>query len=374
MRSLIVVGLLALVATASPKWSELEEYTFERYVADYRLSYERGSSEWIQREANFNKRLSSIKAHNQDSTQTWKRGVNHFTDWSDAEFSSYNKAKPNFQQQQERSNQLIGGQSTVKQSDLPRYVDYRSAQPPVLTAIKNQGACGNCYAHAATESIESYFAIKTGQLPVLSVQQITSCGGQAGCGGGRTKPAWDYVTGSKGLNEEWVYPFTNFFAPNETKQATAKCMNNVSKMQFQYPPKANVTGHTQVSKNDATAMMHALATEGPVSIAVAASVWVDYESGILQNNYSNNASWTSLDHAVQLVGYGYDFDLNMNYWIVRNSWGTNYGEDGYIRLARPDVEPCNVDRQLGWTVCGTSGLLVDGCYPAAAKLKLATKN
>lgn len=366
MRSLIAIGLLALTATAKfgPKWNELEHYTFDLYVKDYGLSYERGSAEWKTREANFNKRLTSIKAHNADSTKTWKRGVNQFADWSEAEFSQYNRATPSFH----GTGKKVPVRSTiVKQSDLPRTVDYRTSNPPVLSAIKNQAACGNCWAHAATESVESYFAIKTGQLPVLSTQQITSCTTtENGCGGGGYGQAWDYVEQSEGLNEEWVYPFVNFFCdPPLNQQCTQKCQNISTQFtkKFKWWPKSNASVGARVQPNDATAMMDALANEGPVAISVGSDPWSDYESGILQNNYSNNASWTSINHAVQLVGYGYDFTANMNYWVVRNSWGTNYGEDGFIRLARPDVEPCFNG------VCGTSGMLCDGAYPKVAELK-----
>ena len=141
--------------------------------------------------------------------------------------------------------------------------------------------------------------------------------------------------------------------------------------QFKWWPKANVSGYVTVEKNNGLALMDALANEGPQSILVGSDTWADYESGILQNNYSthaSNVSWQEINHAVQAVGYGYDFDVNMNYWIVRNSWGTNYGEAGYIRLARPEHESCG-DLTTWGKVCGTSGLLYAPAYPLVTELK-----
>lgn len=225
--------------------------------------------------------------------------------------------------------------------------------------------------------MESYFALKFGQLPVLSVQQIIACDEyNQGCGGGSYVEGWKYVQENGGLNEEWTYPYTNFFAPTMSKSVTHAC-KNITKMFpnistgdghsfiFTWWPKANITGSVEVQRNDAHAMMEALATVGPQSISVAAnSQWSDYESGIVQNNYSTvatNMSWQEINHAVQMVGYGHDMDLNMNYWIVRNSWGTNYGEQGYIRLDRPEVEPCG--DLMGAPICGTSGVLCAPAYP-----------
>ena len=74
-----------------------------------------------------------------------------------------------------------------------------------------------------------------------------------------------------------------------------------------------------------------------------------------------------MDHAVQAVGYGFDQDLQQNYWIVRNSWGTEWGEDGYIRLDRPAVEPCG--EFMGYKTCGTSGVLFQPGFPEVSQLK-----
>jgi len=185
---------------------------------------------------------------------------------------------------------------------------------------------------------------------------------------------WMYFTNnSHGLTEEWAYPYSNFFYnyrdPNST---TAACVNTTDLFPNKHPyswfaeiNRAGVAGVVSVMPNNATAMVSALATVGPQSISVAAGNWQDYESGIMSNtNASGGDNEWGIDHAVQMIGYGFDGDLDMHYWIVRNSWSTLWGEQGYIRLYRasnPADEPCSPAKY--GPVCGTAGCLCDGQYP-----------
>ena len=380
MRVLVAICLLIATVYGFPKWHQLEKYTFEHYVRQARRPYVKGTQQWKEREAIFNARLEDIKQHNADGTKSWKRGINQFSDWTQDEWRDYNRAQP--PTHHSAKVKVDHFQATRDPTSLPRFVDYRlNTNPPVLTGVKNQGSCGSCWSHAATQEVESFFALRYGQLPVLSQQQIVACTTVAqGCGGGTYAMGWDYIAENGGLNEEWTYPYTNFFAPEFSKAVTHACRNITAEFPnvtadgktftFTWWPKANISGYTVVTPNDAHAMMEALATVGPQAIAVGSDPWSDYESGILQNNYSTaatNYSWQSINHAVQMVGYGFDFDLNMNYWIVRNSWGTNYGEQGYIRLARPEHEVCG--NVTGTYVCGTSGVLAYPMYPHVTTLE-----
>jgi cathepsin L len=371
MRAVLCVAMVLLVALASarhPRWNQLSSYTFEQYVRDFNRRYDK--SEYQRRREVFNANLKDIQKHNADTTQTWKKGVNQFSDWTSAEWKRYNTFRS------DRGYPVVESAYTAAATPaLPNNVDYRlSTNPRVISAVKNQGACGNCWAHSTAESIESYFAILTGQLPTLSTQQITSCTTvDYGCGGGDYFDGWGYVMNSTGLNEEWVYPFVDFFAANESMQATAPCKNVTKEFLPNFPwfPKAGVTGMVGIPTNEAPALLSALATVGPQSIAVAADLWGSYEGGIYQNAPNNTNNW-QIDHAVQLVGYGYDYDVGMDYWIVRNSWGTTWGEAGYIRLARfPQGEPCGNMTYPGYPntlVCGTSGLLYMPGYPIVSTL------
>lgn len=141
--------------------------------------------------------------------------------------------------------------------------------------------------------------------------------------------------------------------------------------------KVTIDGYVQLPTNNYTALLNAVATVGPISVSVDAS-WGAYEEGIFSGLSSN----PDIDHAVVLVGYGHDDALNMDYWLIRNSWAPSWGEKGYIRLARSadDESMCALDTTpqdgvacAGDTepelVCGTSGVLFDSAYPVGAKAK-----
>lgn len=370
----IVAIALALTAEAkAPKWHALTEgYTFDKYVRDFGKGYVKGSEEWSRREALYTAQLKKVMTHNAvaKAKGLHHEGINHMSDWTSAELRRINGGIP-----------PMGGETALRKSkpkhvhtyngeQLPHSVDWRTAtNPPVLTGIKNQGMCGDCWGHSATESMESHYSIYSGQLHVMSQQQVTSCmpdpegcGGQGGCAGGFAELAFDYVETAGGIHQEWVYPFTSYHGD------TGTCIlhNNTA-------PVAAVKGYVAVERNNAAATMHALATKGPLSIYVDASMWSAYEGGIFKQEsgcqYNMNIS---MDHVVQLVGYGHDFDTAEDYWIVRNSWGAAWGEAGYIRLHRPAETPC------GWNTpnamhcsggpskvwaCGLCGLLMDPLYP-----------
>ena len=354
-----LVLLMVAAAWSRPLWHQLDEYTFERFVTDFDRAYERNSSEWHLRKKTFAQHLASIRAHNADPTSLYKRGVNQFTDWTDDEWSSYNRATI-------PTAPLTDGNLRAKQMaasgyPLPQSVDYRTHVPAIITGIKNQGHCGACWAHTAAECVESYLALRTGQLHVLSQGQINACvDSMMGCGGGQYISGWQYVY-EHGLYEVWAYPFEDFWAKNMTKEGTSKCrsMADAFLPGFRWPPRANVTGITQLTTNSANATMEALAYFGPVAAVVAADDWASYETGIFHIP-AVGAKWT-INHAIQIVGYGYDSGLRENYWTVRNSWGSAWGEAGYIRLARPAVEPCGYVN--GYTICGTSAVLYYNAFP-----------
>lgn len=371
-RALTVLAVACLLAgTAAskrPKWHQLEGYSFERYVADFGRVYS-STNEYMQRQTIFYNKLKQIQAHNGDRTKSWKRGVNMFTDMTPEEWKAYNKAykspnrtPPNYVHSGDQANGV----------PFPLEVDYRTwTSPRVLTDVKHQGSCGSCWAHSATESFESYYALSTGMLPVLSVQQITSCTpyGTAGCDGGDAVLAYNYINSTYyGQTEEWAYPYADFFFPERNPNATTSVCKNVTDMFPNKTPynwfadlnRVGCNGYGAVTPNSATGTKSALATIGPLSISVAAGNWQDYEAGVLQNTAANgNDNEWAIDHDVQMVGYGHDSVLGLDYWIVRNSWSTLWGEQGYIRLDRPAVEPCSPDG----SVCGTSGCLNDPHYP-----------
>ena len=374
--ALVVVGAVGGSGGVPPRHNELAGYTFGRYMEDFGKGYERGTAEYARRERLFLREVEAVRRHNAGGRATYKKGVNRYSDWTVEE------------KRRLRGVVGVGGargamgvgagvpvHPAVGAGPLPRSVDYRTAQPAVLTAVKDQGRCGSCWAHAAVESIESHSAIATGRLLVLSLQQVTSCtpnphrcGGSGGCDGATAELAFEYVTRSwSGLVQEWEYPYESYAGK------TMSCDPWI----FRSDASVHLSGYVAVSRNDAVAMQDVLSRVGPLAISVDAGDWPSYETGVYDGcSYSRNIS---MDHAVQLVGYGTDNATGQPYWLIRNSWSAMWGEAGYIRVARyPQGEPCgwnvnpqNGDGCLGETAperaCGMCGIAYDALYPRAKR-------
>jgi cathepsin L len=215
----------------------------------------------------------------------------------------------------------------------------------VLTAVKDQGQCGSCWAHAATESIETHVAIATGNL----------------CNGAIAELAFDYVK-TTGIAQEWTDPLHQVLGRDAGLRD------------------ACVPGGEHLRLHGGRAQRRERRRRGrrPRRPAVDASSWNDYETGIFSG--CSYAKDISMDHAVQAVGYGHDYESGMDYWIVRNSWNAGWGEAGFIRLFRNvastacgwNVDPANGDGCKGQTApewaCGMCGIAYDTLYPNYAPL------
>lgn len=196
---------------------------------------------------------------------------------------------------------------------------YNGAQTSVdwsgvlTTPVKDQGYCGSCWAFSATEQIESDSIRTLGQSTssLLSPEQITQCDQTSyGCDGGWTERAYTYVKNAGGLETNADYPYTS------SSGVTGTCHSEASKY------KITVTGYTTISGE--TNMANYVLSTGPLSVCLDANNWNSYKSGIMTQ------CGKQVDHCVQAVGV----DTGSNgYWKVRNSWGTSWGESGYIRLA-----------------------------------------
>lgn len=375
LAAVVISCLLAFVDARKPKWNQLQGYTFDKYVRDFQRDYAPNSVEYTKRKALFDMELASVIEHNKDTTKTWKNGINHYSDLTHEEkrqrlYGFDMSMKQRYLAEKGSSRKM---HKLTSSRPLPKTVDYRNAVPPVLTTVKDQGQCGSCWAHATVESIETAYAQVSGELFVLSQQQIASCttnpddcGGSGGCGGGIVELGIDTVGDLSGLNQEWSYPYLSYMGTNYQ----CKFWKNLTKVWTE--------GYVAVQSNNAGAVMDALAFAGPLAISGDASHWSNYEAGVFAGcSYTNTSSNgvygpTSLDHAIQMVGYGED-TLGA-YWIVRNSWSTSYGEEGYIRIARyPQGEPCGmaVNPQDGngckgqtapYYACGMCGVLYETLY------------
>ena len=180
------------------------------------------------------------------------------------------------------------------------------------TPVKNQGYCGSCWAFAASEQIESDSMRLLGTNYILAPEQMVECDKTSmGCNGGLQERAYSYVKRAGGQEQESDYPYTS-----GVDGSTSSCSSDSSKYVLTVADYANINGETDMAN-------YVLAT-GPVSIDVDASTWSTYTGGIM------STCPTQINHAVQAVGV----DTSSNgYWKVRNSWGEDWGESGFIRLS-----------------------------------------
>jgi cathepsin L len=288
-------------------------YTFEEYVQKYRKRY--SVPEYKRREQVYYANLNSILMHNNQAMNAiggWTAGINQFTDMTVEEFKAtsfgYSKRLANLQRAQSGVVRSLLGSVVKNISDLPKEVDWRTKG--VVTPVKLQGGCGSCWAFATAETVESHLAISTGYLSELSEQQLISCvqnphhcGGQGGCQGATYNLGFEWVQ-QNGLYTEWEYPYESFIGE------IPACDNGT------IYPLAAITGYAQVPSNSYEELMIAVATQGPVAIAVDASAWMSYQKGVFDGC---NQQSPELNHGVQLVGYGEDETTGELYWLVRVS-------------------------------------------------------
>jgi len=368
----VLICLLALVVIVLAKrtnFQNVEGYTFEEYVRDFGKHYASPQEYKLHKQV-FNNNLRKVITHNRDTSAKWRAAVNKFTDMTAAEQKRFRGLN------EDLSRKLHAAAPTVAMAqlpnialeDLPASVDWRTANPPVVSDVKDQGGCGSCWAHATVEEVESNVAQQTGTLLKLSPQNVVDCtpnphqcGGSGGCNGATAELGIGYIA-DKGVASEADYPY---------HAVTQPCDETIGKT-------AKVTGFVKLPENNYTALVTAVATIGPIAISVAAGAWSSYGGGVFTGC---DFSSIDIDHAVQLVGYG--TDSGTDYWIVRNSWGPGWGEEGYIRMEKHSdgdmTKWCGTDPSPGdgsgcqggpptITVCGSCGIWYDNCYAVGGSI------
>jgi cathepsin L len=218
-------------------------------------------------------------------------------------------------------------------NDLPDSIDWRS-KGGVTTPVKNQGGCGSCWAFAATAALESHIALKTNKLFSLSVQELVSCapnpkkcGGAGGCTGSTPELAFDFVA-KHGVVEEWSFGYQSYHGkhvnctimPDDNASLLRGAKDGDSTVRGAV---ASIVGFSNLPSNHYATLLAAVATVGPVAVAVAASGWSYYKSGVFDDDKDQTRG---IYHAVVLEGYGTDQETGQDYWLIRNSWGPRWGK------------------------------------------------
>lgn len=336
--SLAVVGVAACVAvyafTYLPQTTNLqvrgstpmshEDYEFFRYIAKYGKDYAT-KEEFDFRNSVFQSNLRHIVESNSRNDLTFSLGINKFADMTNEEFRKRLGRKKN-----QKLRQSTDDYTFLDEAAIPASVDWR--QKGAVNPVQDQGQCGSCWAFSATSAIESAHFIASGKLLKLSEQQFVDCAGgvyqNEGCNGGDETSAMQYAM-KYAVELENTYPYT---AEDDS------CTWSKSE------GKVLVTKVTNVPPNNAQQLMAAIA-KTPVTVAVEADTnFQFYTGGILNSQYCG----TNLDHAILAVGY----DQKGAFYIVRNSWGADWGENGYIRLAITgnDAGICGVQSDPSWPI------------------------
>ena len=275
---------------------------------------------------NYQENIKFIDSHNALNT-SYEVGMNQFIH-RDYKNGTYND---NYSHYIPTNHENI---NIFSEHNVPDEVDWR--KKGIVTPVKNQLACGSCWAFSTIETVESEWALKHNQLYNLSAQELVDCSGylgNQGCDGGSMTNAFEYII-QNGLCSNVSYPY------NGTDE---QCQNQTcTKL-------VHINKYHSVPPNNEEQLEKAVAKQ-PVSVAIQANQqsFQLYKKGI----YSDPDCGDQLDHGVLVVGYGYDLFHGMNYWIVKNSWGPKWGENGYIRMVKGIEDPE-----------GQCGIAMDASYP-----------
>uniref|UniRef100_A0A8C8VJ42 Cathepsin L n=1 Tax=Pelusios castaneus TaxID=367368 RepID=A0A8C8VJ42_9SAUR len=324
-----LVGLLGLTGALDP--------TLEEGWRGWKTFHAKEYPEEVEafRRAVWEKNLRRIEDHNLESSlgkHSYRLEMNRFGDLTDEEFNQLlNGFVP-----EPRGGKVALFQGSAA-GEIPKEVDWRTKG--YVTPVKNQGHCGSCWAFSATGALEGLLYKKTGKLVSLSEQNLMDCSrklGNNGCHGGFITRAFQYVRDNRGINSELIYPYLE-------RDEFSCHYNPLDKA-------ANCTSLVLVPEGNETALEQAVATVGPVSVAVDASSFPFhfYKSGIFTSSQCSDR----VNHAMLAVGYGthQEGGKSTAYWLLKNSWSEQWGEKGYIRLVKGVDNHCGVANQASYPI------------------------
>jgi len=294
---------LAVAALASKQ-------QFLEFQHKYKKNYD-SAAEFQKRFLIFEENMKSAERLTIANNGSARFGVTKFSDLSPEEFARF-YLMPNFTRS---AHKLPPAQPKKNPLFAPHPNNFNWFTQGVCTAVYNQGQCGSCWAFSATETIESAWALSGQTLQRFSMEQIVDCDtGDGGCNGGVPMNAYQYVQGAGGLEPYRTYPYI------AGGGQSGSC-------QYQQGSVVSGTGgFSPQSISGESGLYQQTSQAGPASVCVDASTWQNYQGGVLTDCTSN------IDHCVQLTGY-HSYSGNNPYWIVRNSWGSDWGQSGFIWIA-----------------------------------------
>ncbi|XP_046662481.1 procathepsin L-like isoform X2 [Homalodisca vitripennis] len=324
MKLLLLSALVAVALSHPLEVSEEDLAQWELFKVAHEREYDTPEEE-LKRKNIFLENLQFVREHNEKFEKgevTFDVEINKYSDLTTEEFvtmmNGYKRPEG-----YESIGDKFDDSENVK---LPKNLDWR--KKGAVTEVKDQGFCGSCWAFSATGSLEGQHYLKTKKLVSLSEQNLMDCSTAEenhGCHGGLMDKAFTYVQKNKGIDTEASYPYEGY---------NGTC---------RYNPKnkgATDNGYVDITSGSEKALQKAVATVGPISVAIDGDhiSFKHYKSGVYQNP---DCSSTALNHGIVAVGYG-STKKGGAYWLVKNSWSSNWGMNGYAMMARNHNNMCGI--------------------------------
>jgi len=348
---------------------KVSKYTFNDFVRDYNRPYQQGSEEWKKHEAIFNQKHDQMLAHNSGAPQrAWVQGINKFMDHSPEMLQGRLGWKG---QKVQAGSSFLEFDTEEPDKELPELFEWGQKLGSTRDFHRDQGSCGSCWAVAAAQVLEDHIQLKHNVSVKLSDQALVSCtpnlmecGGTGGCQGATVELAFDYVK-NKGIPAYVNMPYTSGGGSDGPCDSRAAATH------------VKIGDYVTLPENKGKPLMQALYQHGPVAISVDASNWFMYSGGI----FAGCDRDAVINHAVVAEGFGKEksgLDGNDHqYFLIKNSWGADWGEAGYIKLentAMAKDNHCGIDHKpeegLGCKggpsqveVCGMCGMFYDSAFP-----------
>jgi len=318
----LCLGLLSSVSlsVSAKKESSVKECQREFVSWMKQQSTKYDAAELFKRFQLFCDNLDEINDFNANGNGHFKKSLNQFSAYTADEFNSMLGYKPS-------QDSLQSIQSTLSEKEILAFPEWQGVTlnwtaSGAVGPVKNQGSCGSCWSFSTTGAVEGAWQISRGALLSLSEQQLIDCSkvGNYGCQGGSMTTAFSWIRSNGGITSQANNPYVSGTGTNPH----TTCVN--------YTSVATITTYTNIQRTE-SALLTALA-KGPVSVAIQAdqSCFQSYRSGVLSE--ASCLCGQSLNHGVLLVGAGTDAATGLDYWLIKNSWGNRWGDNGYVKLQR----------------------------------------